>query len=159
MPERTSHAKADIVGFTKEYSQAVRSWIDSEETWENLAPGREFPPPENVVDSWQSEKVSAYVLMSENKIVAYGELIDKPQRLAVEISHLLVDPFRRGKGFGTKMIELLYNRASRRPGVSQVLINLIGEDQETLGCYFKAGFEIVGTTSHTTGLRLMRLVD
>lgn len=159
MPERTSQAKADIVGYTKENSLAVRSWIDSEETWQALSPGREFPPPENVVDSWQSAKVSSYVLMSANKIVAYGELWDKPQRLAVEISHLLVDPFKRGEGYGTKMLELLFQRASRRQGVSQVLINLLGEDQDILSCYLKAGFEIVGTTSHTTGLRLTRVVE
>lgn len=159
MPERTSQAKADIVGYTEENSLAVRSWINSEETWEALAPGREYPPPENVVESWQTTKVSSYLLMSANKIVAYGELCDKPQRLAVEISHLLVDPFERGKGFGTKMVELLYHRAARRPGVSQVLINLLGESQEELGCYVNAGFEIVGTTSHTTGLRLIRVVE
>ena len=97
--------------------------------------------------------------MSENKIVAYGELWDKPQKLAVEIGHLLVDPFKRGQGYGTKMVKLLFNRASRRQGVSQVLINLLGEDREALGCYVNAGFEIVGTTSHTTGIKLMRMVD
>lgn len=159
MPERTSQAKADIVGYVKENSMTVRSWINSEETWEALVPGREFPPPDNVVESWQTAKVMAYVLMSDNRIVAYGELRNKPQRLAVEIGHILVDPFKRGQGFGTKLVELLYHRAAKRPSVSQVLINLLGENQEELGCYFNAGFEIVGTTSHTTGLRLIRIVD
>lgn len=159
MPDRTTQAKADIIGYTSEYAQAVRSWIDCEETYKNLSQGREYPPPENIVESWQSPKVSSYVLMSENKIVAYAELWDKPQRMAVEIAHLLVKPSKRSRGFGTKMIELLFARASRRSGVSQVLINLIGDDEDILACYVKAGFEITGTNAHTVGLKLIRIVE
>jgi len=76
----------------------------------------------------------------------------------MEIVHLLVDPSKRLRGYGTKMLQLLYDRAAARPGVSQVIINLYTGSEEALGCYLKAGFEIVGTSPHTMGLRMIRIV-
>ena len=62
------------------------------------------------------------------------------------------------KGFGTKMLQLLFQRASERQGIVKVVINLYGENEEALGCYLNAGFELLGTTTHTMGLRMVRLV-
>ena len=119
----------------------------------------QFPPPENVIESWQTDNVRSYVLMASGRIVAYAELHEKPQRMALEICHLLVDPARRGEGYGSAMLELLYRRAGQRKGVSQVLLTLLGPNRDILGCYTRAGFEIIGTTSHTPGLRMIRLVE
>ena len=56
------------------------------------------------------------------------------------------------------MLQLLYNRASERPGVTKVLINLYNDAPEVLGCYLKAGFELQGTATHIEGLKLARFV-
>ena len=158
MSESTK-VKADIVGYTDEYAATVRSWVESEETYHNVCRGKGFPPPENVVETWQRPGVTSYILLSERKPVAYGELWDKPQSLAVEVAHLLVDPMLRSKGFGTKMLNLLYDRAAGRKGVSQVLINLFGGTEEALSCYLKAGFELTGTSAHSAGLKMVRVVE
>lgn len=148
--------KADLVPFTPDYSRVVRTWIDSQETYYHLCRGPSFPPPEDIVDSWQRNNVVSYLLYAGGKPIAYGELWARPAEQAVEIAHLLVDPFERSKGCGTHMIELLHDRASGRPGVTRVLINLFSESKEALGCYMKAGFQLMGTTKHIAGLRMMR---
>ncbi len=61
-------------------------------------------------------------------------------------------------GYGTKLIDLLFNRAASRPGIAKVIIKLFQENPIALGCFMKAGFEITGTTSYTTGLRMIKNV-
>lgn len=150
--------KADIIPYADEYAQVVRSWIDSEETLFNVCRGKEFPPAEDIVEGWQREDVTSFILLADRRPVAYGELWARTNERAIEISHLIVDPMKRSRGFGTKMIELLYQRASEKRGTIKVVINLYGENEEALGCYLKAGFELLGTTTHTIGLRMVKLV-
>ena len=153
---RPVRRKADLVPFAPEYSPLVRSWIDTAQTYYHLCRGPGFPPPEDIVDSWQRNNVMSYLLFTGNRPVAYGELWARSAERAVEIAHVLVDPHHRGQGYGTRMIELLYERAAERPGVAHVLINLFSDSREALGCYLNAGFRLIGTTRHIPGLRLMR---
>ncbi len=153
-----TRVKADIIPYAAEYSQLVRSWIDSEETFRNVCRGTEFPPPDDIIDSWQRAELAAYLLSSDGKPVAYGELWERKMERAVEIAHLIVDPYKRSRGYGTKMLELLYNRAAARPGITKVLINLYADSEEALGCFLKAGFELTGTARHVQGLQMMRVV-
>jgi ribosomal protein S18 acetylase RimI-like enzyme len=155
--ERTQ-AKADIVPFSMEYAQVVRSWIDSEETYKNLCRGKDYPPPDDIVESWQRDSVSSYILLWQRKLVAYAELFNRPLEMAVEITHLIVDPSKRSEGYGAKMLELLYSRAAERANVAKVVLNLYGDCEITLGCYLKAGFIIEATSSYTVGFRMARMV-
>ncbi len=154
----STRIKADIIPYTAEFSAVVRAWIDSEETYFFVCRGKDFPPPDDIVDSWQRREIVSHLLFSENKPVAYGELWHRPLERAIEIAHLIVDPHRRGRGFGTKMVELLYQRAATRSGVTKILANLYNDSTVALGCYLKAGFELIGTADYTMGLRLIRLV-
>jgi len=153
-----THVKADIVPYTAEYSRVVFSWIDSKQTYSNVCRATNFPPPDDLVDSWQRKGVSAYLLFTSGKPVAYGELWDKPLDMAIEIAHLIVDSHKRSRGYGTKMLELLYQRAAERPNVVKVILNLFSGDEIALGCYLKAGFELVGTTNYSAGLKMIRMV-
>lgn len=157
MTERT-RVKADIVPFSLEYAQVVRSWIDTEETYKNVCRGKDFPPPDDLVESWQRDSVSSYILLWNRKPVAYGELFNRPLEMAVEITHLIVDRFQRSEGYGVKMLDLLYNRAAGRPNVAKVVLNMYGDCEVTLGCYLKAGFIIEATSSYTVGFRMARMV-
>jgi ribosomal protein S18 acetylase RimI-like enzyme len=152
-------AKADIIPYAPDYAQTVRSWIDCEETFANVCRGTEFPPPGDIVDSWQREGVSPFLLFAESKPVAYAELWSRPMDMAVEIAHLIVDPSQRSKGYGTKMLELMFQRGSQRDSITRVLISLYGESTVALGCFLKARFELMGTATYTTGLKLVRLVE
>ncbi|UCC43538.1 MAG: GNAT family N-acetyltransferase [Candidatus Zixiibacteriota bacterium] len=151
-------AKADIVPYTSEYSVTVRSWIDSPETLQSLCRSDEFPPAQDIVDSWQLPTVSAYILFAERKPVAYGEILHRKLERAFEIAHLIVDPSLRSRGYGIKMLKLLYDRAAVKPGITKVLINIHTPNEEALGCYLKAGFELVGTSTYGEGLQMIRTV-
>lgn len=154
----SSHPKADIVPFTAQYSEKVRSWIDSEETLFDVCRGKEFPPANDIVDTWQRKDVNSYLMVSAGKPIAYAELWSRPNEMAVEIAHLIVDPVRRGEGYGSLMVRLLYEQGSARNDVAKVIINLYNENPVALSCFLKAGFELVGTTAHTQGLRILRMV-
>ena len=158
MDEQTSSkAKADIIPYTEEYSLVVRSWIDSQQTLFYVCRGKEFPPADDLVDSWQRKDVSSYLLFSDRKPIAYGEIWPRPAELAVEIAHLIVDPYRRGEGLGVKMLNLLFEQAASRRDVKRVMVNLYNDSEVALGCYLKAGFELVGTATHTMGLKMVRM--
>jgi RimJ/RimL family protein N-acetyltransferase len=155
----STRARADIIPYTPEYEQQVRGWIDSEETYRNVCQGIDFPPPEDIIASWQRVDVASYILLADRRPVAYGELWDRPVEMAKEIGHLLVDPYRRSRGYGSLMLNLLFNRAASRPGVHKVMLHLFGGDEVVLGCYLKAGFELIGTTPAGSGLKMIRLVE
>ena len=149
--------KADIIGYTEEYAAVVRSWIDSDETYHNLCRGNDFPPPEDIVHSWQRSSVLSKLLLAKRKPIGYGELWARPAELAVELAHLLIDPAHRSEGYGSALVEHLFQNAARRPGVAKVIINLNAKSEHVLGCYLKAGFQLIGTTKHVPGLRMIRL--
>ena len=150
--------KADVIPYTPEYSRDVLSWIDSEEAHRDICRGEGFPPPDDLIDSWQRSEVSSYLLFAQNRPVAYGELWSRPLELAVEIAHLVVHPQKRGRGYGTKMLDLLFQRAAQRSNVAKVILTLHTANEVTLGCYLKAGFDLVGTAGHRSGLRMVRMV-
>jgi RimJ/RimL family protein N-acetyltransferase len=158
MISEPTHVKADIIPYSAEYSSVVRSWVESEETYFNVCRGKEFPPPDELVDSWQRSDVSAFLLFSDNRPVAYGELWTRPNERSLEINHLLVDPYKRLQGYGTKMLELLFQRGAERQNVARVVVNLYNDSEAALGCYLKAGFELLSTATHTLGLKMVRLV-
>jgi ribosomal protein S18 acetylase RimI-like enzyme len=151
--------KADLVPYTSEYAGVVRSWIESEETYQLVCRGINFPPPDDVVESWQRQGVKSYLLISNRKPIAYCELWERKAEQAVEVAHVIVDTYQRSRGFGVKLLQLVYNRAAQTPGVLRVLVNLYHDDSEILGCFLKAGFEISGTATHVEGLRLVRVVE
>lgn len=157
--EDFTQVKADLVPYGSEYSAVVRSWIESEETYNLVCRGINFPPPDDIVDSWQRQGVRSFLLISNRKPVAYGELWERKAEHAVEIAHVIVDTYQRSRGYGSLLLRLMYERASETPGVLRVLINLYHQDSEVLGCFLKAGFEISGTATHVEGLRLVRLVE
>jgi len=154
-----TRVKADLVPYTPDYSNLVRSWLDSPETYSQVCRGRtDFPPSEDVVDTWQRDGVVSYLLLVNRQPVAYGELWERPTEMAVEITHLMVDQFKRSQGYGTRLLQLLYDRAAERKGVHKVILFLTGHNEEALGCYVKAGFELVGTTQAVAGLKMVRYV-
>ena len=150
--------KADIIPYNSGHSSLVHSRIDNEKCHYNLCLGRGFPPPENLVDSWQRDTVKTYLMVTGSDPVAYGELWSKPFEMAVEIAHLLVDPARRSMGYGTRMIELLFELASQRKELASVHLNLFVDSKEALNCYLSAGFELVGAANYTTGLKMVRMI-
>jgi len=156
--DEPTQAKADLIPNAGDYDDVVRSWIESEETLAFVCRQKKYPPEENIVKTWQRQGVVSYLLFSEGKPVAYGELWNRPMEMAVEIAHVLLDPYKRSRGFGTKIVTLLYNRAAARTDIAKVIVNIYGENEIALGCFIKAGFELVSRTPIDSGLRMVRMV-
>lgn len=155
----SQQVKADLIPYTSEFNCAVSSWIDSEQTLYDLCRSKEYPPSPEIVDAWQREDILPYLLISENKPVAYGELWLRKMEKEIEICHLLVDPFKRSRGLGAKMVGLLYERATQYPGIVKVVLHLHSDNEDALSCYLNAGFELVSTTMGIPGLRMIRIVN
>lgn len=150
--------KADLIPYSDEYDEFIRKWIDCEETFKFVCRGTDFPPPDNIISSWQRSTVKSFLLIDSGKPVAYGELWRREDEMAFEIGHILVEPYKRSLGYGTKLVELLYQRAASRSDIAKVIIKLFEENPIALGCFMKAGFEITGTTSYIAGLRMIRFI-
>ena len=148
---------ADIIPYTDSYAALVRNWIDSERTYRRLGGRGDWPAPDELITGRQLNDMKAYVLIEQRWPVAYAELWPRPQQMALEVRWLLVDPTRRNDGLGSKMLDMLWHRASDKRGIARLVITLEGENREALGCYLRAGFTISGTTG-TPGLTLHRLV-
>ena len=153
-----TQVKADLIPYTDEYAEIVRGWIETEETYQFVCRGKNFPPPDEIVKIWQREGVASYLLSSGGKPVAYGELWNRPKEMAVEVAHVLVEPYSRYEGYGTKMVNLLFARGADRSDVAKVLANVYNDNEIGLACLLKAQFELVSTTNFGGGLRMVRMV-
>ncbi len=154
----SAQIKADIIPYDSEYAMEVRSWIDSEETYFNICEGKGFPPPENLIATWQKPDMSSYLLLTQNQPVAYADLSHPQRSISAEILHTLVAPQRRYQGYGSLFLQLLYDRAAQRSGILKVIINIKNENPEMLSCALKAGFELSGTPAGSPGLRLIKVI-
>ncbi|MGH8015825.1 MAG: GNAT family N-acetyltransferase [Candidatus Zixiibacteriota bacterium] len=150
--------KADLVPFTLNQSDLVLSWIDNEKCYFDLCLGKGYPPPLDLVESWQKDGVKSYLLYAQSQPVGYAEFWERPFELAVEIAHLLVDPAKRFQGYGTRMVELLFENACERTDIASVHLNLFVQNKAALNCYLKAGFELVGAANYATGLKMIRML-
>ncbi|MDX9858467.1 MAG: GNAT family N-acetyltransferase [candidate division Zixibacteria bacterium] len=155
----STRVKADIIKYTSEYARTVRSWIETEQTAADLDIAAEYPPAEEIVDEWQTEEMTSYLLLSGNGPVAYAELWSHPIEMGLEIKRLLVDPKRRRNGYGCKMLSLLCEIAGRRKDIAKVFLTVDWDNRSALGCYLKSGFTVAGTTHDRPGLYLTRIVE
>jgi len=150
--------KADLVPFANNQAELVHSWIDSEKCYYDICLGKGYPPPIDLVESWQKEGVKAFLMYAQSQPVAYAEFWERPFELAVEIAHLIVDPAKRFKGYGTRMVELMFEKACERTDIASVHLNLFVQSKAALNCYLKAGFELVGAANYATGLKMIRML-
>ncbi len=103
--------------------------------------------------------MSSYLLLKTDKPIAYAELWSRPAEMGAEIKRLLVDPSRREEGFGRKMLDLVFDRATRKPGVVRLTCIIGSVDREVVACFISAGFELVAPGVNQLGLKLEKIVS
>ena len=131
-----------LARFEPEWAACVISWVrDAREAYW-LAP-KTAPPltPEGLL-RWQEPGHAPFLLweMAGTKPVGYGEV----NRLNVRqghywLGHLVVDPGRRGRGYGVQLTRLLLKEAFARRGARRVTLVVFPENQAALACYRSAG--------------------
>ncbi len=94
----------------------------------------------DVVVEWsRRDDVEAFVLHEDGQPVGYGEIWVDPDEREVELAHLIVDPGRRGRGLGGRLIDELVGQARRHYPL--IALRVHSRNEAAIRCYGRAGFE------------------
>lgn len=93
----------------------------------------------DVVAGWSdASHVEAYVLCDDGAVVAYGELWVDTDENEVELAHVIVDPSRRGRGLGRRLVSGLVEQARRHYPVLAMRVH--SQNEVAIRAYEGAGF-------------------
>jgi len=117
----------------------------SAEDMRQAAPREMAPLDEEMVTQWMRERGSGFVLESNGRIVAYGELNENLQeRDSYWIGHVMVHPRRRGMGNGRNLVGALLKHAMESLHAREVRISAFEDNPAALKCYQACGFSEQG---------------
>jgi RimJ/RimL family protein N-acetyltransferase len=113
----------------------------SAEDMRQAAPREMAPLDEEMVTQWMRERGSGFVLESNGRIVAYGELNENLEESNTYwIGHVMVHPRRRGAGFGRNLVGALLKHAMETLHAREVRISAFDDNPAALKCYRACGF-------------------
>ena len=149
------------------FAQTVARWVSDPEQLRLLAPSSTFPLSPARVCRWVKPGGYAYLLVkvetADGKCLAppaganplgYGEL--NPMRsdpAHLWIGHVLIDPRRRGCGYGLRLTSLLVEEAFLRRGAGRISLVVFPENVAAIRCYDKTGFSFIREERHRFGDR------
>lgn len=131
----------------------VLSWVGGDFEAFRLAPRTPKPLTCESILSWRGVSGSLalqLVIVGESAPVAYGEvnrLNDRGDEYW--LGHLIVDPARRGEGFGYELTRLLLHRAFARLGARRVSLVVFPDNERAISVYKAAGMYCEGYELHT----------
>jgi len=132
-----------VVPFVADRAAVVSSWATTPDEVLAWCSRSEVPvPPEVVVDWSSASDVHAYLLVDDGSVVAYGELWVDDDETEVELARLIVDPARRGRGLGRRLVTELAGRA--RDIHPNVFLRVRPGNDAAVACYRAAGFQRLG---------------
>ncbi len=162
----TTCQQADVLRllpFDNRFAQTVSRWVTDREQLRLLAPSSTFPLSGERVSRWVKPGGRAYSLFAVSagqhaidsksaRLIGYGEL--NPMRGHAEhlwIGHVVIDPMRRGEGYGLALTNLLIDEAFTRCGATRISLVVFPENIVAARCYQKAGFKLIGEEYHRFG--------
>jgi len=133
----------ELQGLTPEAAEVVASWVRSRAD-ATMAGGPWFPFPLSGADlmaidadpDWQVFTVSD----SEGRVVASGSLYAKEDGRLQRIGRVLVDPARRGQGWGRLVMELLLARTDADPSIRATELGVFTQNTIARELYLRLGF-------------------
>ena len=87
-----------------------------------------------------SEPVSAYLFVDDERPIGYIELAQKPDNQITLCRILIADPNSRGKGYGSTLIGLAIEKAKTAFGAVTVELGVFENNLGARRCYEKLGF-------------------
>lgn len=84
---------------------------------------------------------NAFGLTVDDRLVAFGQLVRK-DTCRGHLARLIVDPLRRGNGYGELLVQALLERA-RGESLERVSLNVDGSNLPAISLYLKIGFRDV----------------
>jgi ribosomal protein S18 acetylase RimI-like enzyme len=100
----------------------------------------EVPVDATVLARWhEDDDVHAFMLLVDGVPAGYGEIwVDEPED-ETELARIVIDPARRGRGLGRKLVRLLSTEAARH-GLAETWLRVVPENAAAISCYRAAGF-------------------
>jgi RimJ/RimL family protein N-acetyltransferase len=128
---------------TPEAAEVVASWVHSRAE-ATMAGGPWFPFPLGGADllaidadpDWQVFTLSD----TDGRVVASGSLYAKEDGRLQRIGRVLVDPDRRGEGWGRLVMELLLARTDADPSIRATELGVFTQNTVARNLYLRLGF-------------------
>ncbi len=145
---------ARLVPFVSREAERVASWVLSpiETYW--LAPRTAPPIRAQTVRDWRGPGRTQWLLEDQRGCaVGYGEVnVLHGARREFWLGHLIVNPARRGLGFGAELTRRLLQYARDSLLACRVVLVVFPENQAAIRCYESAGLTADGyETQHFAG--------
>ena len=131
--------KESLEPFHQDHGPVVAAWPQSRaeiEAWCGL--DQELLSGDQVVAWAAASDVRAFVFTDRTELLGYGELWIDDEAGEVELAHLIIDPAKRNRSFGQKMVGLLVSAARRHHRL--VVLRVRAENRPAIACYQRAGF-------------------
>jgi RimJ/RimL family protein N-acetyltransferase len=163
-PRRTS-PPTRLERFDPRHTELVASWVRSEREAYWLAPHTPPPITAERVLAWSMEGRHPLQLMEGGALapVAYGELnVLNASAREYWLGHLIVDPERRGRGLGVRLVELLIQRGFQHLGARRISLvvftdNLVAQRSYRAAGMREEGYEVHRFPAYGTSERLLRM--
>lgn len=133
---------ACLTPFEPAHAPLVALWLSRPRDALWAAPRTPPPITADKVRAWGAPQMEQWVLRvpDESQPVGYGELnVLRQDRGEYWIGHLVVDPQRRGRGYGRRLTELLLERAARQHQARRVSLVVFPDNLRAMACYQAAG--------------------
>jgi ribosomal protein S18 acetylase RimI-like enzyme len=134
----------NLRSFEREHAAVVAGWALSAQEVSLLCGRDAFPFPAELLNSWPkvADDIAQYLLLDGETPIGYGELWLDDEEDEVELARIIVAPGHRGKGFGTRLVQALLDRAVKL-GHSNIFLRVRPGNTPAIRTYERVGFKPV----------------
>lgn len=134
-------SEVELERFDPSHAERILGWARSAEERDAWASIGEAEARPDIFRTWHRDPdVHPFVLHVDGETVGYGEVWEDREAAEVELARIIVDPERRGRGLGRRLVELLVREATAR-GFTQIWVRVVPTNGPALACYRSAGFD------------------
>ncbi len=141
-----------LLPFQPAWAELVVSWVQDAREAYWLAPLTAPPLTPVEVLRWHKPDHNPFALVVQHNPdpIGYGEVNRLEGRnREYWLGHLIVDPRRRGKGYGAQLTRLLLREAFEERGARRVTLVVFPHNEAARACYRAAGMREDGYEWHT----------
>ena len=146
--------RTELVGLNPEWAQIISGWVGSRAEVTMFGGTRLSWPlsTEEVLAMAEEPGREVYVLLDQQRLpVATGSVLIKADGSA-RIGRVLVDPQRRGEGFGRDIMEALIEYGEAQSSVGVIRLGVYEHNTVAQGLYERLGFKATSEHRHAVAV-------
>lgn len=131
----------------------LASWLPDPYALVMTAPDWSFPFAAADIErayAEQFEKGEALKAVSDGRMVGHLGLRVLSHSTTGHLFHVIVDPARRGQGYGSAMMRAVIHLAFFERDLRRLQLHVFDDNAPAIACYIRAGFQIEGHHVETT---------